>query len=311
MPDLQHESFYDLACQPYILAAARRILAESYRTAAPPEYAQQVQRLVETAFHLLGDTVGDERAFRQAVVELRREVFRKPDADFWFNRVYADYKRHVKPGHRLQRLLPLLRGPRLLDFGSGDGLTSLALQQEGFEPYLTDVLDYRAPEARHLPFQPSADPASTAYPGQVFDNAVLFAVLHHVALDDLLPLLGSLRRSVRRLVIEEDCFGVPPDLAQRPHPACDREQLALFQSLSAPDQRRLLAFIDYFANAITQGLPEMDMPFNFRSVPDWQRLFGEQGFRVEETLLMGFQAGLFNRSCHVWFVLEPVQQLAN
>jgi SAM-dependent methyltransferase len=306
MSDLQPESFYDLSSQAHILAAARQVLVGSYRSAVPPEYAVPVKRLVETAFDLLGKAVEDESAFREGVAELRQEVFRKPEPDFWFNRVYADYKRHIKPEHRLQRLLPLLRGPRLLDFGSGDGLTSLALQQAGFEPYLTDVLDYRAPEARHLPFRPSADPASTAYPGQVFDNAVLFAVLHHVAHDDLLPLLDSLRRSAHRLVIEEDCFGVPPDLARRPHPACDRAQLALFQSLSEPDQRRLLAFIDYFANAITQGLPEMDMPFNFRSVPDWQRLFADQGFRVEETLLMGFQAGLFNRSCHVWFVLEPV-----
>jgi hypothetical protein len=77
-------------------------------------------------------------------------------------------------------------------------------------------------------------------------------------------------------------------------------------TLAPQDQLRFLMFIDYFANAITQGLPQMSMPFDFRAVEEWWAIFEAQGFRVQETLVMGFQKGNFNRSCHVWFVLDAI-----
>jgi hypothetical protein len=46
------------------------------------------------------------------------------------------------------------------------------------------------------------------------------------------------------------------------------------------------------------------MPFNFRTVGEWHELFANRGFDVQGTRVMGFQKGFFNRSCHVWFLLE-------
>jgi hypothetical protein len=48
----------------------------------------------------------------------------------------------------------------------------------------------------------------------------------------------------------------------------------------------------------------MEMPFNFQTVGEWRRIFTSQGLRVSKILPMGFQANQFNRSCHVWFILE-------
>jgi hypothetical protein len=48
----------------------------------------------------------------------------------------------------------------------------------------------------------------------------------------------------------------------------------------------------------------MNMPFEFKTVKEWHERFTAQGFSVHKTLLLGFQPGHFNRSCHVWFILD-------
>ena len=63
-------------------------------------------------------------------------------------------------------------------------------------------------------------------------------------------------------------------------------------------------FIDTFSNVIAQGLSQMDIPFNFKTVAEWQALFQDHGWQVTRSLPMGFQANQFNRSCHIWFVLD-------
>ena len=37
-------------------------------------------------------------------------------------------------------------------------------------------------------------------------------------------------------------------------------------------QQQVLALIDFFANAIAQGIPEMNMPFEFKTVPGWEQV---------------------------------------
>jgi hypothetical protein len=129
-------------------------------------------------------------------------------------------------------------------------------------------------------------------------------VLHHVAAADLLLLLGGLRRACGRVIVEEDTYQLPTGGAETAAALQRDVMLREFAGLSLDDQVRYLMFIDYFANAITQGLPQMDMPFNFKPVAQWQALFEAQGWHVSQTLVKGFQPHYFNRSCHVWFVLD-------
>jgi len=148
------------------------------------------------------------------------------------------------------------------------------------------------------------DPRRIPYPGQHFDTGLVIAVLHHVAAGDLLPLLGELRRACGRVIVEEDTYLLPPAGPETALALQRDPMLREFAALSPEDQLHYLMFIDYFSNAITQGLPQMDMPFNFKPVGEWQAVFAAQGWRVSQTLIMGFQPHYFNRSCHVWFVLD-------
>lgn len=297
------EQFSELLGNPRVRPFAERMLTASY-VECVPGHEEAMREIMARSFDLLTAARGDDRQFRTAAATVVGDLFHKSDPDFWFNRVYKHYKRAIKPERRLAILRGLLRGERVLDLGCGDGLTSLALSRHGYQVLLTDVLDYRDETARALPFAAMADPAAIPYPDQSADSAIVMAVLHHVEPEQLMTLLGELRRVCRRVVVEEDCYGVPADL---PGLADVLEQDAFlreFVDLAPEDQLRFLMFVDYFANVIAQGLGQMDMPFGFRTVPEWWVGFAACGFRVEQTLLLGFQRGNFNRSCHVWFVLD-------
>ena len=301
---VKSERFQDLLANDVIFDFARRIITESYLECVPAQRREEMQAMLAAAFDLLARARADEAALRAAIQRLTHEVFRKSDPDFWFSRVYADYKRNFKPQRRFQRLQPWLIGHRVLDLGCGNGLLARLLSQQGYEVALTDVMDYRDPAAQSLPFRPMTDARRIPYPDDSFDTVIAMTVLHHVAPADLEALCAELRRVGRRVVIEEDSYDLPADLPASDERLADAEQLRAFRALPAADQLRYTMFLDYFANALAQGLLEMDFPFDFKSVRTWQRFFVEAGFEVQETILRGFQRGQFHRNCHVWFILE-------
>lgn len=292
------ETFRRLCCNPAVLDFASATLTEAYCTAAP-DHEQPMRALMDAAFALLRTTAADPARFATALHTLSNDWFAPGGSQPWFKAVYLDYKQCIKPPVRYARLGPHLRGQAVLDFGCGNGLTALILAQNGWQVQLADVLDYRSPAARGLPFTPLGAETHLPSPDNAFDTALVFAVLHHVQPAALLPLVGELRRVSRRVIVEEDSYGIPPG---QPVPADAR--LAAFMALPLETQRQVIMLIDYFGNILNQGIGEMDMPFGFRPVGEWQALFAAQGFTVTQTIVQGFQRGLFNQTCHVWFVLD-------
>ena len=55
------------------------------------------------------------------------------------------------------------------------------------------------------------------------------------------------------------------------------------------DQLRTLMLYDFVDNAFVQGIPEMNFPFQFRTVPQSQSVLAANGFNVVETDLIGFK----------------------
>jgi SAM-dependent methyltransferase len=304
--NVKKESFQMLVANPTVYAFSRKVLSGSYAECVSGK-EKEMQQLMDEAFTCLAEAKDDEQLFIAALSHLVKNVFRKAEPEFWFNKLYNSYKREFKPQRRYTNLRPWVKGRKILDFGCGDGLTSYVLERNGHQVYLTDVLDYRAPAARHLPFIRMEDPQALPYLDQKFDTGIILAVLHHMQEEDIVAVLLGMHKLCSRLIIEEDCYLVTKAAVPSFEQVLLKDHfLREFSELQDHDQLRYLMFVDFFANAITQGILEMDLPFNFRTVEEWQRLFEQQGFRLVETLLLGFQEGFFNRSCHTWFVLDAI-----
>jgi SAM-dependent methyltransferase len=302
---VRKETFRELVQRPIILSFAQEVITQSYVECAG-ERAVDMEALLHSIFQMLVENAADPDHFERAMASIHVDVLHKQDPEFWFNHIYKDYKRLLKPRYRFDKLQGWLSGSRVLDFGCGDGLLSNLLQEHGYQAAMCDVLDYRDAQAKGIPFKAMEHPGVIPYADGSFDTTLLMAVLHHVEVDDLLPLLTELRRVTRRLVVEEDSFDVPADMQDLPAVLSRDVHLRNFMGLAVADQLRYLMFIDTFANVIAQGLVEMDIPYNFKTVGAWLALFRSQGWQVTRTIPMGFQAKLFNRSCHIWYVLDRI-----
>ena len=271
---------------------------------------QQVDGLVDEAFARLVQGQQDGRdppRLVEMTTDLLAHTFKKGDRSFWFNHVYHHYKTQTKPDTDFQQLKGLIIGGRLLDYGCGSGYLAARLARGGYEVFTTDVLDYRYDEAKHLPFRPMTSPTDIPYPDDSIDTALVQAVLHHINPKDLPLVLQRLAEIAYQVLIKEDTYDLPPQLPGVAETAAQQPLLQAFIEMPRDTQYQALILIDFFANAIAQGIPEMNMPFEFRSVTEWQQVLKANGLRVNKTWVAGFEPGRMHKSCHVWFVCDAIR----
>jgi SAM-dependent methyltransferase len=235
---------------------------------------------------------------------LLHDTFRKSDPSFWFNRIYHQYKTQTKPETDFQQLQKLLPGKRVLDYGCGSGYLAARLAKGEYKVFTTDVLDYRYPEARHLPFVRMTSATDIAYPDDSVDVALVLAVLHHIDPDDLPGVIQRLSKIARYALIKEDTYGLPDQVEGLAESLRTQPLLRSFVGMTPEVQQQVLVLIDFFANAIAQGIPEMNMPFEFKTVKEWEQVLLRNGFKVNKVLVAGFEPGRMHKSCHVWLVCE-------
>ncbi len=266
-----------------------------------------IDALVDSAFQKLIESQRnsvDPQKLMEAVSDLLEHVFQKHDETFWFNRLYHEYKTRLKPEADIRQLRRLLKGPRILDYGCGSGYFAARLAQEGYQVFTTDVMDYRYAEARHLPFYPMTSAIDRPYPDQSMDTALVQVVLHHIHPDDLSIVLQGLAKTARRVLIKEDTYDLPDALSGLKEVSHRQPLLQAFIHLPRKAQYQALVLIDFYANAVAQGIPEMNMPFAFKSVSEWGQALEANGLKISRMLLVGFEPGRMHKSCHVWFVCD-------
>ncbi len=274
-------------------------------------YSGEVCRLVDRSFDELARSQSDgvdPGRLVEVTSALLRDTFKKSDPSFWFNRVYHQYKTQAKPEADFQRLQKLLPGKRVLDYGCGSGYLAARLARGGYTVFTTDVLDYRYPEARHLPFVQMAAPTDIAYPDDSVDVALVLAVLHHINPEDLPRVIQKLGKIATYALIKEDTYGLSDHGEGLADSLATQSLLRVFTGMTPEAQVQVLVLIDFFANAIAQGIPEMNMPFEFKTVSGWEQVLRQNGFRVNRTVVAGFEPGLMHKSCHVWLVCERTGQ---
>jgi SAM-dependent methyltransferase len=304
----------DQALQDVSVALRTPAVVEFVRTSVKAGYRQFFETVHEEVFQMVDD------AFDQLVLSQRdglnppllvsvtndqlEHTFRKADHSFWFNQVYHRYKTQAKPATDFEQLQALLPGNKVLDYGCGSGYLAARLVKGGYQVFTADVLDYRYEEARHLPFVQMSSPTDVPYADDSVDVSLVQAVLHHINPDDLSLVLRRLGRIARYALIKEDTYGLTGDLEGLTERLKAQPLLRAFVAMPLEVQHQVLVLIDFFSNAIAQGLPEMNMPFEFKTVAEWMQVLAANGFHVNKAVLAGFEPGRMHMSCHVWLLCE-------
>jgi hypothetical protein len=169
-------------------------------------------------------------------------------------------------------------------------------------------MDYRFEGAKHLPFKAMLSPADIPYPNDSFDTVIIKTVLHHIDESELPRVLEELCRIGSRLIIEEDTFDLSVDTPGLLELSQQQTQLKRFIALSPEDQLCALMLIDYFGNAIAQGLVDMNCPFQFKTMDQWAGVLKKHRLQLNHMQLLGFQPGNVNKTCQVRLIVDRLKR---
>lgn len=297
--EIQKQTFGEVLKNQEAVGFVSSLIKDSYQKFFTG-HEEEVGGMVDKSWSILTSQAGtSNEELKQTVTQINSEIFHKQDPEFWFNSLYKIYKTKTRPEKDFVRLKPHIAGKRVLDYGSGGGYLAKTMAENGYEVSTTDVLDYRVPEAKHLPFRAMASPTDIPYPDDSFDTTIIKAVLHHIDPVNLPVVLRELQRVSKRVIIEEDTYDLPQDMPGLQELRQSQPQLEKFISMSKEDQLQCLMLIDYFSNAIAQGVVEMNFPFQFKSPGQWKEVLESHGFNLHDTKLLGFQDGNVskNMSC--------------
>jgi SAM-dependent methyltransferase len=243
--------------------------------------------------------------------------------DIWcseFTESYDNYKHKVKLIRRYDLIKGFLNGNTYCDVGCGGG--DLAFYVKKHSPTISlsagiDVVDWRTEcLKKEIDFMLMDLSARGTVSSRQFDTVTCLAVLHHISSsdEDMSVFLLNLRSTLKKnstLIIEEDVI-ITREIQDNPEFVHDVQFLKTTQyyfkeysALGEKDQMDVLILIDFLANCLSIGVPQMAFPCGFRSIENWMNLFTTNLFRVNEVRIHGFVPGNFNQSAHAAFILAP------
>jgi len=301
---------------PAAVAFAQMCLAASYARHCVG-HVDAVREMVAEVFHCLIAASHRPETLLDEARRLSLTLFQRDDSTHWFTAAYHRYKTGVRQEQDFHNLQRMLTGRRILDFGCGSGLTAVRLKQGGYDVVTADVLDYRAPTAFHLPFVPVRSLSALPFADGAFDAAVALCVLHHIDSDQIPVILAELARVARQVLLVEDVYGVE-------HAALDvadctvatpfngnaaDDMLRHFMALNRRQQYLALVLLDFIPNIVVLGIADMNMPYQFKTVDEWERLLHASGLHVAAVHFCGFETYRMHPSCRAWLSCVSRQRL--
>ena len=233
---------------------------------------------------------------------------------------YKNYKHKRKLFNRYQQLMPHLNGSSYCDIGCGGGdLVQYILQQhvEFTKAAGIDTMDWRTPEIKSLiDFQMLDFTLKDSSSSISYDTLTCLAVLHHTGrmAKDMVNFLTNLKTAMNPkgiLIIEEDVILPRDEIADLVDISTQLDQLSenqtflsLFISMSYEEQRDIIIAIDFIANCLSVGVPDMPFPCGFQTIRTWLEIFEKVELKLVDVSIHGFVQNNFNQSSHVFFILE-------
>lgn len=270
-------------------------------------HEKKVASMIDKATNLLIESqnhIDNPKKLNEIIRIIDKTIFKKDRPYFWFNRMYQEYKKYVRPRKDYEVIKEYIKGQTVLDFGCGGGYLALELQEDGFNVITTDVLDYRIKLAKNLPFIKMTSPIIIPYPDKIADTTIVKTVLHHIDKKNIFPILKELRRVSSRLIIEEDIYNPSLNLNGLTYLRQTQPILNNFLELSPKRQYLSLVFIDFFANAVAFGKSNINFPFQFKTVNEWRSVLDKSGFNIKKTILKGFEKNKVHTNCQAWIVAD-------
>lgn len=191
-------------------------------------------------------------------------------------RIYQQISRHV------------LNCKTAIDIGCGNGRVAELLDSQGIETTLADVYLHQNIKANFLKIKDHEISA----PDNTYDLALLLTVLHHA--NNPILTLDEARRVTKpggKIIVIESVYGIknqPEDWKLD-----DEQKIATqrFKQLSPEQQRQFNIFFDHFYNRIIyySKNPEnkVNVPFNFNTPEEWNRIFSEAGLKQNTLSYLG------------------------
>lgn len=302
------ESFKSILDNSVVVNFVKKVKLRDYQSCTQ-ECQKEVAIIYEKAFDLLIKNKNDSTKFKETIKEITYNLFKRDDPNFWLHKFHDNQRENVKGEVEFKRIKNYIKGNIILDVGCGGGYLALKCSQEGYHVLTTDVLDYRADASKHLPFKAMTDPSTISYPDNSVDTALVFFVLHHIDSFNLKKILKELKRTASRIIIREDVYGIPFDNPEFKKVIQNDDLLQEFISLSKEDQLKVLVLCDFIANMFAQVIPEINFPFQFKTISEWNSVFIENGFKVAKTILIGFKREKKRiGSCHALFIIDSIKK---
>lgn len=288
---------------PQVTSFVKSILDRNYHRFFKSNQEQASQLITET-FGILEEAAEKDSGllniFEKAVEKVVFDVFHADEKDFWFHDRYNYYKSVVKPESMLQLLEPRLEGKRILDFGTGRGFFAKLVSLRGYEVCTTDVIDQLSEDVADLEFRLMPDEVTIPYETGEFDTVIIKTVLHHIDKNNLELILQELNRVGSKLVIIEDvpfCNGIIHSISDKVDADNDPLMHEFLFDLDWEQKLDACKIIDYYGNALAQGLYYINFPFNFQTLAGWKLLAEKAGLEFTEHYPIGF----FERGLHTYF----------
>lgn len=244
--------------------------------------------------------------FDIAINHIVDKVFRKHDEYFWFNTFTHQYRSEVKIQMEFEKIKPYLKGDSIVDIGSGSGRLAMKFSETGYRVFTADIIDYRADIAQDLPFALIDSNSNIQYDDKIADNSLVILSFHHMDKNDFENTISELKRISNRIIVKEDVYGIPLDTPQFEAVVTSDPLLAEFTNFSPEDQFMILMLSDYVSNVFIHGRTDMSFAFEFKSIPEWRKIFNSDGLRLVDEHLVGMRRGKFSGSCHAYFVVDVI-----
>jgi 2-polyprenyl-3-methyl-5-hydroxy-6-metoxy-1,4-benzoquinol methylase len=164
-------------------------------------------------------------------------------------------------------------GPKILDFGCGDGKIGELAAKDGHEVILTDTyrhdhIDEIVNEAGVEFYSIQGQKGKIQLQNDLFDTTLLLTVKHHSSYP--LHTLNEAKRMTKpggRVIVIESVYGIEED--------------SDFGRLGSENQRLSNIFFDHFYNRAIHYSDDparkVNVPFNFRSPEEWKQIYGAFG----------------------------------